>query len=40
LNEIPRILEESKTGKAKRTRMAANIAITPRSLLGIERNIA
>jgi hypothetical protein len=40
LNCKPRNLEESKAGKAKRTRIAANIKITPKSLLGIERKIA
>jgi hypothetical protein len=40
LNVIPRTLDGSRIGKAKRTRMAVNIATTPKSLLGIERSIA
>jgi len=40
LNVIPRNLEKSSAGKDKRARIAVNIAITPRSLFGIERKIA
>jgi hypothetical protein len=40
LNVNPRTLERSKTGKAKRAKIAANIKITPNNLLGIERKIA
>jgi hypothetical protein len=40
LYAIPRILERSKTGKAKRIKSAESIATTPKVLFGIERKIA
>ena len=40
LNCIPLDLAKSTNGIANNARIAANIAITPNSLLGIERNIA
>lgn len=40
LKANPLKLEESAKGNTKSTKIAANIKITPKSLLGIERNIA
>lgn len=40
LNAKPLRSEKSTYGKTKRTTIAANIAITPNNLFGIERNIA
>jgi hypothetical protein len=40
LNVIPRNLEVSIIGSAKRTKIAPNIKITPIPLLGIERSMA
>jgi len=40
LNCIPLVLDRSAYGNANNASNALNIAITPKSLLGIERNIA
>jgi hypothetical protein len=40
LNCIPLVLLTSTTGKSSSIKIAANIAITPNNLLGIDLNIA